>query len=260
MKTAITSMTEDYYRNKGGKKCIETFLQNWPESIKLVVYWEGMASDWPDEEIESDRLHITDVDYVEHLPRFLEAISYFPLMSGNLGGGVYNIEYDARMCRAGLIHAHAMKTIGGKVYWMDADMITHSPVTHEFLDSILPDDKLCCCLQRPHFNTETGFLGMNAGHPESGRWIRYWQNVYTTGLIFTQQGWHDNWGFDLARHHFKQDWLFNDLAKDLPAGTMHPLICSVLGSVFDHLKGARKNGKSGKEDLTVSRTEPYWND
>jgi len=255
MKAVITSMTREYYEQKGGKKCVETFLRYWPEDIALVIYWEGVPAT-----IDSKRIKYARMVEAEYLAGFLDAISHFPLMSGNLGNGAYNIEYDARMCRAGLIHAHAMKTIGGKVFWMDADMITHSPVTHEFLDSILPDDKLCCCLMRPHFNTETGFLGMNADHPEARKWIKYWQSVYVTGLIFTQPGWHDNWGFDLARFHFGQAQLFNDLAKDLPAGTMHPLVCSILGSVFDHRKGARKNGKSYKSDLVVERTEPYWVD
>jgi hypothetical protein len=255
MKTAITSMTPEYYAEKGGKKCIETFLQNWPERIKLAIYWEGNKRR---PGIDS-RVQWLPMHQVEHLAGFHKAISYFPLMSGSLGNG-YNIEYDARMCRAGFIHAHAMKTIGGKVFWIDADMVTHSPVPESFLDEILPDDKLACCLMRECFNTETGFLGMNAGHPAANSWIDIWQKVYTTGLIFTQQGWHDNWGFDLARSIFKRPELFNDLAKDLPYGTMHPLISSSLGAYFDHLKGQRKNGKSHKSDLVVTRTEPYWND
>ena len=249
---AITSMTQDYYENKGGKKCVESFIKNWPEDIRLTVYWEG-----PGRPREWERVKWARMDEVEHLPEFLENISKFPIMSGHIGDK-YNIEYDARMCRAGFIHAHAMTE--GKVFWIDADTITHSPITKDFLDKILPDDKLSCCLMRPWFNTETGFLGMNADHPKAKEWIGWWQNVYLSGAIFTQKGWHDNWGFDLARKFFNHDELFVDLAKDLPRGTMHPLINSCLGAYFDHLKGYRKNGKSSKSDLVVVRTEPYWND
>ncbi len=255
MKTVITSMTPEYYEQKGGKKCVESFLNNWPEDINLVVYWEGVGSHDP-----SPRVKWTPVHKVEFLQDFLTAISYFPLMSGNVGDGKYNIEYDARMCRAGLIHAHAMKTLGGKVFWIDADTLTHSKIPETFLDEILPDDKLCCCLMRECFNTETGFLGMNADHPLAEQWIKIWQGVFVSGLIFTQKGWHDNWGFDLARQYLEAPEAFNDLAKNLPYGTMHPFVNSCLGAYMDHMKGARKNGKSRKEDLIWARPDPYWND
>lgn len=256
LKTAITSMTGKYYDEKGGKKCIDTFLEFWPEDIKLVVYWEGH-----DAPASSERVVFEPMEEVKHLKGFLNAISYFYMMDGGAKyGGGYNIEHDARMCRAAFIHIHALKTYGGKVYWLDADLLTHSKVTHAFLDEVLPDDKLCCCLMRPHFNTETGFLGVNAGHEDSELWLRFWLNAFTSGMIFTQPGWHDNWGFDLARKWFNRDFLFNNLAKDLPEKCMHPLVNSVLGSVFDHLKGNRKNGKSRRDDLVVKRTEPYWND
>lgn len=254
MHSVITSMTKEYYEQKGGKRCIETFCEHWPQDIPLIVYYEGERS-WG---FEGGRVFGPSISKVEHLPEFMHAISHFPLMSGNVGGQ-YNIEYDARMCRATLIHAHAMKTIGGKVFWIDADTVTHSKVTHEFLDELLPDDKLCCCLRRPHFNTETGFLGMNADHKEAESWIRLWTEVVTSGLIFKEPGWHDNWAFDLAYRHFAREGLFNDLAKYLPAGCMHPLVNSKLGSVLDHCKGNRKNGNSRK-DLIWARPEPYWND
>lgn len=253
MHSVITSMTPEYFSEKGGWKCLETFRENWPDDIKMVVYFEG--GNWK----PCDRISYVPIGAVEHLPEFLEAISHFPIMSGEVSPGRYNIEYDARMCRATLIHAHAMKTIGGKVFWIDADTVTHSNVTHEFLDELLPDDKLCCCLRRPHFNTETGFLGMNADHKDAELWIRLWTGVVTSGLIFKEPGWHDNWAFDLAYRHFAREGLFNDLAKDLPKGCMHPLVNSKLGSVLDHCKGNRKNGNSRK-DLIWARPEPYWND
>lgn len=256
MKTVITSMTADYYINKGGLKCMYSFLKNWPESTRLIIYWEGEIFD-PDIP-EHPRVHMEPMKRVKHLMEFLKAISYFPLMSGNMGGQ-YNIEFDARMCRAGLIHAHAMD-MGGKVFWIDADTFTHSPIPESFLDECLPDDKLACCLMRPHFNTETGFLGINADHPKAAHWKQVWTSVFTSGLIFTQKGWHDNWGFDMAKTIFANDSLFVNLAEGLPYGCMHPFVNSKLGAYMDHMKGNRKNGKSRKEDLIWARPEPYWND
>jgi hypothetical protein len=247
----ITSFNEKYYETKGGKEFVETFKKHWPKSVKLTIYFEGDEL-LPDEDNVSWRY----IEEVEGYMEWMEAISKFPVMSGNVGR--YNIEYDARMCRAAFIHAHALKTLGGKVFWIDADVVTHSDVPETFLDEVLPDNKFCCCLSRPWFNTETGFLGINANHPLIDRWLDAWIQVYVSGLIFTMPGWHDNWGFDLARKAVKFDSEFVNLAEGLPHGTQHVFINSRLGAFCDHLKGNRKNKTSRRDDLVVERTEPYW--
>ena len=58
-------------------------------------------------------------------------------------------------------------------------------------------------------------------------------------------------------HDYSKD-IYNKTAKT--GGGGHPLINSVLGNYFDHMKGDRKNkGKSQKKDLLANRTESYWN-
>ena len=53
--------------------------------------------------------------------------------------------------------------------------------------------------------------------------------------------------------------IYNKTAKT--GGGGHPLINSVLGNYFDHMKGARKTkGKSQKKDLISTRAESYWNE
>jgi len=247
----VTSFNKKYYENKGGKQFLETFKKHWPKSVKLTVYFEG-------DELQEDEDNVTwrYIEEVEHYMGWMDAIGKFPVMSGNLGK--YNIEYDARMCRAAFIHAHALKTLGGKVFWLDADVITHSDVPETFLDEVLPDDKFCCCLSRPWFNTETVFLGINADHPLIDHWLDAWIQVYKSGLIFTQQGWHDNWGFDLARKIVKYPECFVNIAEGLPYGTMHPFVNSICGKYMDHQKGGRKNAGSKREDLILERDEPYW--
>lgn len=179
-------------------------------------------------------------------------------MSGMVNQTRYNIKYDARMARKSFMQAHAIKQFGGKVFWVDADTITHSPVPETLLDEVLPDDKLCCYLGRDWMYTESGFIGFNADHPLCEHFFQLYLNVFKSGAIFTQPGWHDCYGFDAVRKIVNRPDLFNDLAAHLPEGVMHPAPNSVLGSVLDHRKGGRKGSSSSAEDLVIERKEPYW--
>jgi hypothetical protein len=237
------------------KEFLRTFKKFWQPSIRLVVYYEGF-------EPQEGWRHIEEV---EHLSAWMENLSAFPLMSGYVRDQ-YKIGLDARMCRKVFIQAHAVKQFGGKVFWLDADSITHAPVTEQFLDAVLPDDQLNCFLGRdrmppggPQY-TESGFIGFNADHPACHAFMNAYTNVCLSGAIFTRTGWHDCYAFDATREVMRQPDIFNDLAKDLPSDCAHPFVNSVLGSVMDHKKGPRKLGRTDRKDLVIERTEPYWQD
>lgn len=249
MHTVITSFKG---RDKCSMECIESFKRHWTD-VNLVVYYEG---DDPDPDWKSTK----DVRFHDE---FMEAINAFSFMSGSWGGQ-YNIQHDARQCRKVFFQAHAVGEFGGKVFWMDSDVITHSDVPSYFLDSILPDDKLCCYLGRDGwFHTESGFIGFNGNHKFSKAFFRMYVESVLSGVIFTQPGWHDCFAFDLSRKTICEQnpaltRIFNDLAADLPRGVMHPFISSVLGAFMDHRKGKRKDTRSLPSELVVKRTEAYW--
>lgn len=189
--------------------------------------------------------------------RYFSAVSTFPLMRGE-GPKGYNIQFDALMARKVFIQADAVKRFGGKVFWIDADTIVHSPVPETFLDEVLPDDKLCCFLGRDGWMyTESGFLGFNADHPACSTFMEGYVNIFREGYNFTQTAWHDCIGFDMVRRVLDPE-PFHNLSAELPHGTMHPFINSVLGRYMDHRKGGRKGSRSDNSDLVVERTEPYW--
>jgi hypothetical protein len=253
-KTVITSFTEAGYE-KYGKEFIRTFREFWPKDVNLVVYYEGhkLREDW------------RHIDEVECLSDWMDAIANFPCMSGNIGQ-VYKIDLDARMARKTFMQAHAVKQYGGKVFWIDADTITHSPVPESFLDDMLPDDKLCCFLGRDWYYTESGFIGFNAEHPLSNDFFTTYKQVFISGVIFTRKWWHDCAGFDAAREIIEKRFgseAFNDLAREVTTAhgqVMHPFVNTALGSVMDHLKGLRKGRSSRPTDLVIQRTEAYWSD
>lgn len=260
-KTVITSFTKEGYE-RYGSRFIDSFVANWQANQpRLVVYFEGNpAKDLgviPDYDPQLG-IDWRNIDEVAGLWEFMTAIKPFSLMSGNVNGK-YNINYDARMGRKSFILSHALKTFGGKVFWIDADTITHSKVPEDFLDTVLPDDKMCCFLGRDNwYYTESGFLGYNAEHPQAQRFADAVVNQFKTGAIFSQPGWHDCYAFDMVRKQATYEW-FHNLAENLPLNTMHPFVNSVLGAYMDHRKGNRKESRSTREDLVKARFEPYWN-
>ena len=251
-KTVITSFTEKGY-DRYGKRFIETFRENWPESVRLVVYYEGthLREDW------------LPIGKVPNLDAWMRIIAPFPMMAGNLFGQ-YDIRYDASTNRVIFMQNYALRNYKGKVFWLDGDVITHAKVPETFLDEMLPDDKLCCYLGRGDwYDSETGFIGFNYGHPNCEEFLRIEENTLFSGIIFAQPRWWDMVTFDWARVCYlakepKLESAFIDLAKDLPRGTMHPFINAAPGAYMDHLKGDRKGDRSPVSDLVITRTEPYW--
>lgn len=250
--TVITSFTEDGYQ-KYGKEFIRTFTEYWPKDVKLVVYYEGtnLRQNWK------------SITTVKNLEAWMRVIAPFQLMSGALFDQ-YDIRYDARTNRVIFMQNHALRTYRGKVFWIDGDVITHAKVPETFLDEVLPDDKLCCYLGREGwYDSETGFIGFNYNHPGCEQFMKIEENTLFSGIIFAQHAWWDMVCFDWSRKCFtaqskELESAFVDLAKDLPRGTMHVFINSVLGKYFDHKKGGRKKSRSLRSDLVIDRKEPYW--
>lgn len=259
-KTVVTSFSAKGYEEYG-RTFIKTFIKHWPESVSLVVFHEG---DQPDITIASDgRVKWHHISYVEGLDAFMAALTYFPVFCG-MAGGQYNIQQDARMARKAFIEAHACKTLGGKVFWMDADAVTFADVPEDFLDGLLPDDKFCCFLGREKMYTESGFLGFNASHALMPGFFENYLNIFKTGNFVGLQAWHDCVAFDAVRRAIDQfmPGQFVNLGFGVDPGPgQHVYINSVLGKYLDHLKGPRKGlGKSPQNDLTQARAESYWHE
>lgn len=258
MPRLITSTSEFYYQKRGGKEFIETFKAYWPKSVELIVYYEGDIIRDDDENVKWKWF-----EEIEEWGVWERRISHWPVMNGAMGGR-YEVQTDARHWRKAFIEAHAVNRYKGKVFWCDSDVVTFDTVPDNFLDSLLPDDKMCCYLGRKNFYSETGFIGWNGDHPLTQEFFKAYLDFFRTGAIFTCPSWHDCMGFDQVRELINKinpatTELFVDLAANVEEN-MHPWINSVLGKYTDHMKGKRKNQGSWKEDLVVERTEPYWRD
>jgi len=262
-KTVVTSFSPKGYEEYG-RNFILSFMDHWPATVRLVVYYEpAQVFDVTDKAMEAggDQVQWRPIGEVEGLDAYLAAVQYFPVFCGQVNGQ-YNIQQDARMARKAFIEAHACKTFGGKVFWIDSDVITHSDVPESFLDDMLPDDKFCCFLGREKMYTESGFLGFNAGRDICQGFFDNYLGVFKSGAFVTLNAWHDCVAFDAVRRAIEQfmPGQFVNLGFEIDPGPGHHVfINAVLGKYMDHLKGPRKGlGKSPQNDLTIARPESYW--
>ncbi len=252
--TVVTSMSDEIYTTYGAE-FLSTFAQRWPINVRCVVYLDSITEPVRPKALE--RFELRPTSEVTLLQVWYDKIAAFPMMRGDIGEGKYDIQFDARQARKCFIESHACQEYGGKVAWLDADVVTHADVPGDFLDRVLPDDKLCAYLGRPWWRySETGFIAWNADHPACSTFMKGYRNIYLSGAIFMLPGWHDCYGFDILRQQQPAKWFVN-LAEGLPE-CMHPFVNSPLGAFMDHRKGQRKKTRSSKSDLVIERFEPYW--
>ena len=253
----ITSFNEAGYE-RYGRAFVESFLKYWPRrSVRLNIFYEGEKFDF------TEGASWIPIESVEHYPGFMQNLR-FPIMHG-IVGEKHDMWFDARQCRKVLMEMHALKKFGGKVFWIDADSVTHAEVPESFLDEMLPNDKLCCYLGRDGwYHTESGFIGFNGDHERSTKFYNIYLNAVLSGaflgnMVHERPGWNDCCVFDAVRHLMGNGPEFLNLAAGLPRGVMHPLVNTSIGKYLDHKKGPRKDEpRSRNEDLVVQRDEPYW--
>lgn len=243
----ITSFNWAGYQ-RYGKRFVDTWREFWSPLVPLTIYYEGEEFDAHEFE---PGISWAPIEEVEFLQDYMDSLR-FPIMHG-IVGDKYDINFDARMARKAFMQVHAGRKYGGKVFWIDADSVTTKHVPEAFLDQCLPDDAFCCFLGRDGwYYTESGFLGFNTNHEKWPAFFRNYLQVFITGTIFTQQGWHDCFGFDAIRHIMGNGEEFVNLAKEVPHGTMHPFQNCAPGEYMMHLKGPRKDTGTLKEGDVIT--------
>lgn len=262
--TVITTFNEPGYKQYG-QRMIQTFLQNWPAEVTLVVYAEGCTV-----EETAPNLVVRDIAIVDALTVFKEAWRNIPKANGNVrddpvrskrkdaGKG---FKWDAvRFSHKVYSIFHCAKnTKTDWLIWMDADTVCHSPITIADIDKLCPGHHDLCFLGRKGKYTECGLYAMNLNHSIMERFLWDFQRLYddAEGGIFRLVEWHDSFVFDVVRKNHQLNEL--DWSGHLITGEGHPLINSEWGAYLDHLKGDRKHvGRSKLIDLKVTRTEAYW--
>jgi hypothetical protein len=263
--TVVTTFHDKGYKTYG-KKMIETFLQNWPDTVSLVVYAENCEVVEQAPNLIVKDLHQSSPELVAFKERWKDT----PKAIGKLATGPINVKgkqqgigfkWDAvRFAhKTYSIFDCARNTDSDFLIWMDADTVCHSPVTVKQLNRLIPQDKDLCFLGRRGKYTECGLYAMNLKSPSIQVFLNKFQWMYDDAEngIFKQDEWHDSFIFDVVRKHIVLNEL--DWSSHLITGEGHPLINSEWGAYLDHLKGDRKtSGRSKLSDLKIQRNESYW--
>jgi len=263
--SVITTFHKKGYEQYG-KRMIDTFLKNWPDTIKLYVYAEDCEVTEKAPNLIVKDLHESSADLVNFknkwrgIPKANGDVSKDPIRSKRRDSGK-GFKWDAVRFshKVYAIFSCAKECNTEWLMWMDADTICHSPITMQNLNSMIPQDKDLCFLGRKGKFSECGLYAMHLTSERTKNFLKLFQNFYDDAEngIFKLAEWHDSFVFDAVRRKCTLNSL--DWSAGLVTGEGHPLINSQWGAWLDHLKGGRKQlGKSKRDDLLVKRTEPYW--
>lgn len=272
----ITTFHQAGY-NLYANKMIDTWLATWPSSVGLKVYAERCEVTQ-----RAPNLEILDLESAcPDLVTFKNTWSSVPRATGDISGDpirsqrkdhAKSFKWDAvRFAHKVYAVFHAVKTAKSEwVLWMDADMVCHSALSEEFLDTMCPSHQDLCFLGRPGKFSECGLYAMHIGTKGTTRFIKEFQRMYNEAEngIFTLGEWHDSFVFDAVRARIDglQQLNWSERLGDLrrsPANSLgegHPLINSAWGAYLDHLKGDNRKqaGHSLRQDIKVQRQESYW--
>jgi len=248
-----------------GQRMIDTFEQFWPAEVDLIVLAENCTP-------RTTRPNTRVVNLLEASPdlrAFIERHKDNPLAHGRAGPPeVFNpkkqFRWDAvRFCYKVFAKSVAADMIdSGWMIWIDADTITHSPVSLQFLGNVCPHNAFVSYLGRGEkYHSECGWVAYNLDAPECRQFIRDFVYMYNTDRIFQEREWHDSYIFDVIRKQFQGRCKFHNLNPSWEDKGLagHPFINSELGKYMDHVKGERKKeGHSKPKEVVLHQDHPYW--
>lgn len=253
-----------------GRRMIQTFLATWPQDITLHVYAETVTV------LEAaPNLRVYDLaQTVPELtafkarwgsdPRYRGEVAFGPGKRGKIPG--LGFKWDAiRFSHKTYAVCHAARTSGADLlFWMDADMVCHSPMTHAFLDRMVPDSAGVSFLGRRKKYTETGLYALNLTQQPTRELTQLMQASYDNAErdLFLMPEWHDCQVFDEKRAVIQQryaEWQQLNWSEHLVMGEGHPLVNTEWRDYLDHLKGDRKSlGRSKPKDMAEPSQHRYW--
>jgi hypothetical protein len=231
-----------------GRAMVRTFLRHWPAEVELRLYPEGFTGSYATD------LHTAAPWLVEFKRKHQPA------------KGQYNrLDYRRDACR----FAHKVAAIWAAsesaecdvLIWLDADIVTFSDVTVDWLDSLFPPPATVAWLDRTVTYPECGFLMFRM--PEARKVIGEVVQMYTSGKIFKLPETHDSYVFQHvvgaaeSRGEIKVHSLSGEEGRKHVG---HPFANSPISCKMDHLKGdiRKQLGRTPKEQRHIKDDIAYW--
>lgn len=249
--TVVTSCSKAGWE-KYGERMVRSMVQHWPSSTRILLYAEGFS-------VPADLLSRVEV---RSLPAWQETFKARHMSNQAAHGRSRNGRYDFKMDavrfshKTGAVIDAAEHQPIGRLLWVDADTLTHSPVSLGFLDDLFRGMVHIAWLDRASMYPECGFYALDMRSETVMELIADWRRMYETDEVFRLREWHDSYVLEqLVKVHGLQTHSLSGEART----HSHPLINGPLGAVMDHMKGPRKDvGRSARGDLRTPRSEEYW--
>ncbi len=139
--------------------------------------------------------------------------------------------------------------------WADADIVTHAPVTTDWLTTLFPAGPYIAWLERDRHYPECGFYMLRCSHPAHREVMTRWRQLYETDAVFGLPETHDSYVLQQIILEAEREGLITTHSLSGEARQhRHPSINGPLGTRLDHLKGPRKGqGRSPRTDLMTPR-------
>ena len=252
--TAIT--TFDLKKHYFSKDMVDSFIVNWPDNIKLLIFLEN--SHLLKEINVNPKIEI--IDYHKNIPEydaFCKKFDHKKKLTDDFRFNVFRFAYKVYAIKKSFSYNSSKNLI-----WLDADIKTHKKIPNTFLEKLTSDGYYLSYLGRNHIKTkhlnysECGFLIFNTKHPLHSLFWQEMMHMYDDGMLFDLSEWHDSYIFDhvrkkLEKNHMLQNINITDFGiVDIESEyDDHVFVLSVLGEFMDHKKGGRKDIKWSPELL-----------
>lgn len=223
-----------------GQRFLSSFDRFWPKEVELRVYVEDFFEVGATSRLV-EQVHLSEIPgCMEFIEKYRtdkrangEAVQ--PNWKDSCKAAGYNFRFDAwKFCRQGFIPYHAAQDMReGILCWLDGDVITHTQVPRNWIESLIPEHAAVAYLGREPKHSEIGVQIYRV--PDAMPVLRDFSELYRSERVFGLKEWHSAYVFDQAR-------CMNDVATHnlTPGGTGNVWLQSPMMQYTDHLKGKRK--------------------
>jgi hypothetical protein len=251
---AITTMNWKIWKHQHGRRMVETYAKLWPRDVPLTVYAENFTHRM------NGRIHFVDLDEAAPWLKPWKA-QLTPEQCGVLRSGRYEFRHDARKFahKVAAIHAAAQTTDAAILLWLDADTLSHSPVTVPWLEALFPAPAALAWLDRLRMFPELSFVMFRL--PASRAVIDTTLALYQSGDIFKLGGQTDCHAFEFVVGNAVNR---GEITVHSLSGSArryhHVFIQTELATRLDHMKGERRkaHGRTPKWERHIRDGNPYW--
>lgn len=269
----VTTCNREGYNNYG-RKCIDTFVNNWRGNFDLYFYDENIGVENINPNVVIRQFPSWFTDWKKLHENNLTAHGRDKVV--NRRGRVYDYRYDAvrfshkiaavtdmiNILAENMEHVDPVNLFVDAyeyLIWLDSDIVTHDTVTREWLEPILPkENNLISWLERDNKYPECGFFILDCKHKLFFNFMNYLKGVYSTNIVFNYPETHDSFVIEHIVKNVYSSLKPLDISGPKARKSTHPFVQSVLGEKMDHLKGNIKYKGKTPVMWRPKRTEKYW--